>query len=229
MEKLTFWLQDILGDSKTTLNIFGAILGDSRTTLKLFWTILADSQWFMNHSEIILRQFCLGVQIQVNECVWLSWYLYCCSVHTVVWGAQWVCSYKGWVRMYCSLTMAYACAKLWPCYRSQTNSWWFMKHFEFFGAILGDLWTTLKLFWGNSWWFATTLKFLGGGQLLVICEPLWIFELFLAILDDSWWFGNHSQQFQNQKPVWNYFGAILCDSWTSLNFLGQFSVILSDL
>ena len=124
------------------------------------------------------------------------------------------------------------------------DSWKFSvicKPLKFFGVILSDLWITAIfgghfsviheppwIFWGNSLWFS------------VICEPLWNFSgdtqtILNYFWGNSWWFvnhcdifsgnsewfTNHSEMFLGQfllicKPLWNFLGAILGDSQTTL-------------
>ena len=70
----------------------------------------------------------------------------------------------------------------------------------FLNVILGDLWISLKLFWGDSWQFS------------VICEPLrnhfW---------GNSWWFTN-----QSEIVLWWFF-TILGDSRISLKLFCGYS------
>ena len=122
----------------------------------------------------------------------------------------------------------------------QGDSWWFANHSEMIlgwfvnhskmnlewflviheplwndsGAILSDSWTTLKCFWGNSWWFMNHSEMILvlfanhsemiPGWFLMICKPLK-------------WFWDDSRCFAC-IPLWNDFGVVLGDSWTTLKW-----------
>ena len=96
----------------------------------------------------------------------------------------------------CFIVLLFLCDSAWFSNQSEISLGQFLVIHEpvwtFFGAILSDLWTNLKLLWvilSDLW---TTLKFLWGNS-----------QWFLVI----------------HKPLWSFFGAIVGDSQTSLKFL----------